>query len=142
MMSDRTGTTNAAVPFDELTFDKKTASLVTEGSNEEDLSKKWPIASHTAFLDNQSLATFGFCPMCAYPSIVPIDIKSDPPRGAIFIAEQPQGSTELHGIIAITKEPTIRIEYPKRKPCRFADGTYTPPQVTDGYATFFCKLAP
>jgi len=142
MTSDRTGETNAAVPFNELARDEKTASIVTKGSNEEDFSKKWAIESNAAFLDNRFLAAFGFCAMCAYPSVVPIDITSDPPGGTIFIAEQQQGNTELRGIIAIATERTIRIEYPKLKSCRFADGTYTPPQATGGYAKFFCKLAP
>jgi sporulation protein YlmC with PRC-barrel domain len=142
LTSDRTGTTNSAVPFDVLALDAKTASIVTEGSNEEDLGKKWPLESHIKFLDNKFLAAFGFCPMCAYPSVVPINITSDPTGGTIFVTEQPQGITELHAIIAVTNEPTIRIEYPNRKSCTFANGTFTPPQANGGYATFFCKVTP
>ena len=142
MTSDRTGTTDAAIPFNQLALDAKSAGIVTRGSNEEDLGKRWPIESYTAFLNNTSLAAFGFCVMCAYPSMVPIDIISDPAGGTIFGGEEPRGNTELHGIITITQEPTIRIEYPKRKSCKFAEGTFTPPQATGGYATFYCKLAP
>ena len=142
MTSDRTGTTDAAIPFHQLALDAKSAGIVTRGSNEEDLGKRWPIESYIAFLDNTSLAAFGFCVMCAYPSMVPIDIISDPAGGTIFVGEEPRGNTELHGIITITQEPTIRIEYPKRKSCKFAEGTFTPPQATGGYATFYCKLAP
>ena len=141
LTSDRTGTNNAAVPFSELILDKKTSRIVTEGSDEQDLDKKWPIGSQMVLFDNSFLGVFN-CPMCAYPSLIKIDITSDPPGGKIFIAEQQQGSTELHGFITSNKELTIRIEYPKRKACGFADGTYTPPKTTDGYATFFCKLAP
>jgi sporulation protein YlmC with PRC-barrel domain len=98
LTSDRTGTTNAAVPFDVLALDTKTASIVTEGSNEEDLGKKWPLESHNKFLDNKFLAAFGFCPMCAYPSVVPINITSDPTGGRSSLENNRKGllsSTQL-----------------------------------------------
>jgi sporulation protein YlmC with PRC-barrel domain len=141
MTSDSTGTPNAAVPFDALTINKQTAALVTEGSNEKDLGKKWPLEPQVAILGSDYLFTFGWCVMCAFPSMVPIDITSDPSGGTIFIEEQVRGNTNLKGLIDTNKEQTIRIEYPKLKSCQFTDGTFTPPHAAGEYAKFFCKLA-
>lgn len=140
MTSDSTGFTNAAVPFDALSINKQTADLVTHGSDEQDLSKKWPLGSNVTMLGSGFFSRFAWCLMCAYPSMVPIDIASDPPGGTIYIEEQPRGSTELQGLISTNKEQTIKIEFPQRKTCRFTDGTFTPPQATGAYAKFFCKL--
>jgi hypothetical protein len=142
-MSYGTGTANAAVPFQTLSLDSKTKEIFIENFNEGDLDKRWPVGSNTERLGKDAVVAVSACFMCPYPSMFPIDITSDPSGGTFFIAGQQQGSTELHGVITETVEQTIRIEYPKRKSCTFANGTYKSPQATGlGYATFFCKLAP
>ena len=116
--------------------------LVKEGYDEKNWDKDWHLGADMVLFDKKYFTAVNFCPMCPYPDMVEIDITSDPAGGSIFITEQKRGTTTLHGIIAINAEPTIRIEYPKLKSCKFADGTYTPPKTADEKATFFCKLAP
>jgi hypothetical protein len=68
-------------------------------------------------------------------------MTSDPSGGTAFVGEDNWGSTEVKGDVNASKLGEIRIDYPKRKSCLFAEGKYTPPEKTGlGYATFFCKL--
>ena len=139
-MSYGTEIANAAVPFQTLTFDDKTKNFFMEDFKG-DLDKKWPVGSDTEWLGKDIVVAVKDCLMCAYSDTVWIDITSEPSGGNIFIANQQQGNTELKGLIKLTAEPSIRIEYPKRRSCTFSDGTYKSPEATGlGYATFFCKL--
>jgi sporulation protein YlmC with PRC-barrel domain len=134
------GTANAAIPFEALKIGKK-AGFVVENFGKRDVEKKWPVGSNKERIGKDEVVVVSACVMCGFHDLIPIDMTSDPPGGTAFVGDEKWGSTEIQGDVNVSKIEKIRIEYPKRKSCLFADGKYTPAEETGlGYATFFCKL--
>ncbi len=135
------GTASAAIPFESLIVGKKAGFIVQDVGNL-DLEKKWPVGSNTERIGEDAVFA-SVCFMCPFQNLIPIDFTSDPPGGTTFVGEEKWGNTEIKGSVKQSEMEKIRIEYPKRKPCKFADGNYKSSDATGlGYATFFCKLQP